>query len=94
MKGKVSARDPQGQVLSTVEIYLPQRDRGQGMRDKDRRQRTRETGQACLSQRTKFCLWIEGHRGKWWFIKVEGKPYVRMRCLLGEPKENLVAGLQ
>ena len=35
--GKVSAQDPQDQVLSTKEIYLPQRDRGQGIRDKDRR---------------------------------------------------------
>lgn len=35
---------PPDQVLSTKEIYLPQRDRGQGIRGKDRRQRTREVG--------------------------------------------------
>ena len=44
MEGMVSAQDPQDQVLSTKEIYLPQRDRGQGIRDKDRRWRMREKG--------------------------------------------------
>ena len=33
--GKVSAQDPQDQVLSTKEIYLPQRDRAQGVRDRE-----------------------------------------------------------
>ena len=40
--GKVSAQDPQDQVLSTKEIYLPQRDKGQRIRDKDRRYKTRK----------------------------------------------------
>lgn len=42
MKVKVSAQDPQDQVLNIKEICLPQRDKGQGKRDKDRRWRTRE----------------------------------------------------
>jgi hypothetical protein len=33
----VLAQGPQVQVLSIKEIYFPQRDRGQGIRDKDRR---------------------------------------------------------
>lgn len=33
--GKVSAQDPQDQVLSTKEIDLPQRDRAQGVRDRE-----------------------------------------------------------
>jgi hypothetical protein len=32
----------QDQVLSTKEIYLPQRDKGQRIRDKDRRYKTRK----------------------------------------------------
>jgi hypothetical protein len=36
-KGTVLAQDPQDQVLSPKEIYLPQRDKGQRIRDKDRR---------------------------------------------------------
>ena len=42
LKGKILAQDPQDQVLSTKGIYLPQREREQGIRDKDRRQRVRE----------------------------------------------------
>ena len=38
----MSAQDTQDHVLSTKAIYLPQRDRGQGMRDKDKRQGMRE----------------------------------------------------
>ena len=30
LRGKLSAQEPQDQVLSTKEIYLSQRDRGQG----------------------------------------------------------------
>ena len=35
--GKVLAQDTQDQVLSTNEIYLPQRDRGQRIRNKYKR---------------------------------------------------------
>ena len=44
LKGKEAAQEPQDQVLSTKEMNLPQRDRGQGTRDKDRRWRTWEKG--------------------------------------------------
>lgn len=37
---KCTCLDPQSQVLSTKEEHLPQRDNGQGIRDKHRRQRT------------------------------------------------------
>lgn len=43
-KGAVLAQDPQDQVFSPKEIYLPQRDKGQGMKDKDRRQKISEKG--------------------------------------------------
>ena len=50
----------QDQVLSTEEIYLLQRDKGRGIRDKDRRWRMRtegkgtwEMGKGYLSQRDK-----------------------------------------
>jgi hypothetical protein len=42
-EGMVSAQD-QDQVLSTKEINLPQRDQGQGIRDKVRREKMREMG--------------------------------------------------
>jgi hypothetical protein len=41
-KGKLSVRDSHDQVINTKEIYLPQRDRGQEIGDKDSRQRMRE----------------------------------------------------
>lgn len=46
---------------------------------------TRERGEGCLSRtETKDSLWIKRrqvrHTGKWWFIKLPGKPCVRMRC--------------
>ena len=45
LKGSLMlAQTSQDQALSTKEIYLPQRDKGQGIRDKDRRQETRERG--------------------------------------------------
>ena len=76
---------PQGQDLSTKELFLSQRARGQGIRDRDRRQRTREEGY--LSQKgTKDSLWVERkttwHIGKQSFIKVNGESHVRMRCLI------------
>lgn len=37
LKEKVSAKDSQVQVLSTKEICLPLRDKGQEIKDKDRR---------------------------------------------------------
>ena len=37
LKGSVWAQDTQDQVLSTKEIYLPQRDKYQAIRDKCRR---------------------------------------------------------
>jgi hypothetical protein len=39
------AQDPQDQVLSIKEVYLPQRNKGQGIRDKGSRQRKRENGE-------------------------------------------------
>jgi hypothetical protein len=56
---------PQDQVPGTKEISMPQRDRGQGMRDKTgakvgEGEETRERGQR----------WP---RGKWGFIKVKGE---------------------
>ena len=44
-------------------------------------------GQGYLSPSgTKECLWIERRQprtiGKWRFIKVKGKPCVRMKCLI------------
>ena len=42
MKGPELAQTHQGQVLSTKEIYLPQRDKEQGIRDKDRERIKRE----------------------------------------------------
>ena len=53
---------PKDQVLSTKEVYLPQRDRGQGIRDKDRRIKekrkgTRERGERYLSWGAEdYCL--------------------------------------
>lgn len=48
LKGKITAQDPHDQVLSITEFYSspPQRDRGQGIRNKrqDQRQRMREKG--------------------------------------------------
>ena len=49
-------KTPQDQVLSTKEIYLPQRDRGQGLRDKDRRQRKREKRKGTM-EREEGYLW-------------------------------------
>ena len=66
LKGaKDQAQDIHDQVLSTKEIYLPQRNRGQGRRDKDRRQRRRQKEQRRVGDRdicpggTKDCLWRE-----------------------------------
>ena len=71
---------------------MPQRDKGQEIREKTGNGREREEnkgeGDVCLSWRgvTKDCLWIERRqmwlKGKWQFIKVKGKPCVRMRCLI------------
>ena len=80
--------DPQDQVLSTKEIHLPQRVKGQGIRDggRGRGQREQGRGQGYLSQGTKDCLWIEKRQkwpiGKWQFIKVQEETRVRMRCLI------------
>jgi hypothetical protein len=54
LKGKVSAQDSQDPVLSTNEICLPQRDRGQGTRDKDRRQRMREQEKGTREREEKY----------------------------------------
>lgn len=54
-KGQVSAQGPQDQVLST-ETCLPQRDRGQEVNHKDRRQKNWERGQGYLSWRDKSLL--------------------------------------
>jgi hypothetical protein len=83
--GSVLAQDPQDQILRTKELYLAQRNREQGIRDRDSGQRTREEGY--LSQKgTKDSLWVEStttqHIRKWSFIKVNGKSQVRMRCLI------------
>ena len=66
---------------------MPQRDKGQEVRDKDRSQRNREKGKGAVGQRrTKDCLCIERRQtqpiGKGWFIKVKGKAWVRLRCLI------------
>jgi hypothetical protein len=74
---------PQDQVLSTKEMYLPQRDRRQGIRDNNGIETMRETvngtkekGKGYLSQweRSKDCHWKERRQtwyiGKWQFIKV------------------------
>lgn len=45
LKGKVLAQEHQDRVLSTSEIYLPQRDKKQGIRDKDRRKRMKKKGE-------------------------------------------------
>jgi hypothetical protein len=42
LKGPNQHKTPQEQVLSTKGIYLPQRNKVQGIRDKDRRQKTRK----------------------------------------------------
>lgn len=87
---KIIGSEPQRQVVSTKVIYFPQRDRGQGLRDKDRRQRRkgqkqrREVRSICLirqegEQRTVSGERRDRHTGKWWFIKVKEEPYVRMR---------------
>lgn len=72
--GKVLAQGPQDQVFSTKEIYLPQRNKGQGIRDKDNRYgagggevNKRDQGRAIyLGGQTKDCLWMgetdAGHR--------------------------------
>lgn len=39
------AQEPQHQVLNTKEIYLPQEDREQRIKDKDRRERKRENSE-------------------------------------------------
>jgi len=55
MKGSVSAQDPQNQVLSTKEIHFPQKDKGHGLRDKDRRQGMREKGKG-MRREEDICL--------------------------------------
>jgi hypothetical protein len=50
---KISAQD---QVLSTKEMYLLQRDSGQGIRDKDRRYRMREKGKGTQERGRGTCL--------------------------------------
>lgn len=80
-------RTTQGQVLSTK-----RGNKGQGLRDKNLRQRMREKGkkrergQGELSWGTKNCLWIQRRQmwpiHKWWFIKLRGKTRVRMRSLI------------
>lgn len=84
---------PQDQVLSTDVIHVPQRDRQQEIRHKDWRQRMREkrvktkegVGRDICSLGTKDCLRIQKKlmwpRGKWPFMKVQGEPHFRMRCL-------------
>lgn len=58
-----------------MEIYLPKRNIGQGIRDKDRRYRTRERGKGTRERkegylcrrRTKDCLWTE--RRETWHVE-------------------------
>jgi hypothetical protein len=85
-----SAQDPQDQVLSTKEIYLPQRDRRLRIRERETQEIESEgeeegnngEGSGVFVQErvgTRDCLWIERrqmlHIGKWQFIKVqEGNP--------------------
>ena len=82
LKGKVSAQDPQDQVLSTKEIDLPQRDRGQGVRD---REEIGNEGEGEGNEEGVRMFVLKGLRtasgqqgqtwpiGKWWFIKVQGE---------------------
>jgi hypothetical protein len=75
-------------------MYLPQKgNKGQEIRGKDRRQRTREKrkginreGEGIFAPRgTKDCFWIERQTwpiGKWQFIKGKRKPCVRMSWLV------------
>lgn len=51
----VPAQDPQDQVLSTKEIYLPQREKGHGIRDKDRRQKMRQREKGLRERRQGLC---------------------------------------
>lgn len=81
------AQDPQDQV---VDVLVPE-----GQRTGNKRQRqeiedegegrgTREMERDICLQGTKDGLWIKrGQKwpiGKCWFIKVKGKPCIRMRC--------------
>ena len=52
---------PQDQVPSSKDVYLPQRDEGKGIRDRDRRARRREKGKGARKRGkgTKDHLWIE-----------------------------------
>ena len=85
-EGKISALDPQGQVLSPEVMYLLQSDREQRIRDKDRRgqeRRGREQGkrgrgicpggQRIASGREETDV---AHR------RYKGKPCVRMRDII------------
>ena len=81
LKGLVSAQDPQHQVLGTKEIYLSQRDRGQGIRQeiKDEGEKEANKGEIFVpgGGSPKDCLWIERRQtwpiGKWQFIKAKGE---------------------
>lgn len=48
-------RTPQDQVPSTKEVYLPQRKKGQGIRDKGRRQRKWEKRKRIREKRMSIC---------------------------------------
>ena len=77
---RVGTGHTKDQDLSTKEIYLPKWDKEQGIRVKDRRQRTREKRKGtreggrdiCLVGK-KNCHWIDRRQmcsvGKWQFIK-------------------------
>uniref|UniRef100_A2AP18-5 Isoform 5 of 1-phosphatidylinositol 4,5-bisphosphate phosphodiesterase eta-2 n=1 Tax=Mus musculus TaxID=10090 RepID=A2AP18-5 len=74
-------------ILSTKGIYLPQRERGQGVRDKDRRWRVREKGKGTREGARGICPGGRGDKGlpldreetdrqtwpigKWWFTNVK-----------------------
>lgn len=71
VKGKVSAHHSQSQVLRREEIYLSQRDKGQGIKDKGSRERMRKKGKETREREnlyrhgevfTEDNLWIEAYR--------------------------------
>lgn len=70
---------PQDQVISTNNIYLPQKNRKQEIqRKREKGKGTRERGKRYLSlRRTKDCLWMERRQtwpvGKWQFRKGKGE---------------------
>lgn len=57
---KTEQKDPEDQILSIKEIYLLQKDRGKGIRDRQKmREKGKEQGRRCRDGCPGVASWIE-----------------------------------